>query len=87
MIMGALMTETIATDLHEFSKFINAWSSLFDETTEIKRAEVSKGFFLRMADSYISKGKYAEAIDTTSFSKRYRLILPYYNVRKRWRVF
>jgi tetratricopeptide (TPR) repeat protein len=63
MIMGALMTETIATDLHEFSKFINAWSSLFDETTEIKRAEVSKGFFLRMADSYISKGRYAEAID------------------------
>jgi tetratricopeptide (TPR) repeat protein len=63
MIMGALMTETIATNLHEFSKFINVWSALFDETTELKKAEVSKRFFLRMADSYISEGRYAEAID------------------------
>ena len=61
--MGALMKEAIATDLHEFSKFMNAWSSLFDETTGIQHAEVSKEFFLRMADSYISKGRYAEAID------------------------
>ena len=57
------MKEAIATDLHEFSKFMNAWSSLFDETTGIQHAEVSKEFFLRMADSYISKGRYAEAID------------------------
>ena len=57
------MTETIATDLHEFSKFMKAWDSLFDETTGIQHAEVSKGFFLRMAHLYIVKGKYAEAID------------------------
>jgi tetratricopeptide (TPR) repeat protein len=61
--MGAVMKETIATDLHEFSKFMNAWSSVFDKTTELKKAEVSKDFFLRMADLYISKGRYAEAID------------------------
>jgi hypothetical protein len=61
--MGALMKETIATDLHEFSKFMNAWSSVFDGTTEIKKADVSKEFFLRMADSYVSKSRYAEAID------------------------
>jgi hypothetical protein len=61
--MGALMKETIATDLHEFSKFMKAWDSLFNETTGIQHAEVSKEFFLRMADSYISKSKYAEAID------------------------
>ncbi len=46
-----------------FPKFMNAWSSLFDETTGIQHAEVSKEFFLRMADSYISKSRYAEAID------------------------
>jgi hypothetical protein len=61
--MGAVMKETIATNLHEFSKFMNAWSSVFDKTTELKKAEVSKDFFLRMADLYISKGRYAEAID------------------------
>jgi hypothetical protein len=61
--MGALMKEVIATDLHEFSKFMNAWSSLFDETTGIQHAEVSKEFFLKMADSYTSKSRYAEAID------------------------
>jgi hypothetical protein len=62
--MGALMKKAIATDLHEFSKFMNVWSSLFDETTGIQHAEVSKDFFLRMADLYRVKGKYAEAIDT-----------------------
>jgi predicted glycosyltransferase len=61
--MGALMKETIATDLHEFSNFMKAWDSLFDENTGLKHAEVSKDFFLRMADSYISKSRYAEAID------------------------
>ena len=61
--MGALMKEAIATDLHEFSKFMNVWSSLFDETTGIRHAEVSKEFLLRMADLYISKSRYAEAID------------------------
>ncbi len=57
------MKETIATDLYEFSKFMNVWSSLFDETTGLQHAEVSKEFLLRMADSYISKSKHAEAID------------------------
>jgi tetratricopeptide (TPR) repeat protein len=61
--MGTLMKENVATDLHEFSKFMKAWDSLFDENTGLKHAEVSKDFFLRMADLYISKGRYAEAID------------------------
>jgi hypothetical protein len=61
--MGALMKEVIATDLHEFSNFMKAWDSLFDETTGLQHAEVSKEFFLRMADSYISKCRYAEVID------------------------
>jgi len=60
---AALMKEAIATDLHEFSKFMKAWDSLFNETTGLQHAEVSKEFFLRMADSYISKSRYAEAID------------------------
>jgi hypothetical protein len=61
--MGALMKEAIATDLRDFSKFMNVWSSLFDETTGIQHAEVSKEFLLRMADLYIVKGRYAEVID------------------------
>ena len=61
--MGALMKEAIATDLHEFSKFMNVWSSLFDEKTGIRHAEVSKEFLLTMADLYISKSRYADAID------------------------
>jgi hypothetical protein len=61
--MGALMKDNIATDLREFSKFMNAWSSVFDGTTGFQRRQLSKEFFLRMADSYISKSRYAEAID------------------------
>ena len=61
--MGALTKKAIATDLHEFSKFMRAWDSLFDETHGIEHPWVSKEFFLGMADSYISKSMYAEAID------------------------
>jgi len=60
--MATLMTENIASELHEFSKFMNAWSSVVDEST-IQQAKISKEFFLRIADSYISEGRYAEAID------------------------
>jgi len=60
--MATLMTENIASELHEFSKFMNAWSSVVDEST-IQQAKISKEFFLRIADSFISEGRYAEAID------------------------
>jgi hypothetical protein len=45
--MGALMKENVVTDLHEVSKFMNAWSFVFDGTTGIKQGEVSKEFFLK----------------------------------------
>ena len=60
--MATLMTENIASELYEFSKFMNAWSSVLDEST-IQQAKISKEFFLRIADSCISEGRYAEAID------------------------
>jgi len=62
-MIGTSMKEVIATDLHEFSKFMNAWRSVFNETTEIEKTQVSKEFFLRLADSCISEGRYAAAID------------------------
>ncbi len=61
--MGAITKENIATDLREFSKFMNAWSSVFDGTTGFQQGEISKDFFLKKADLYISNRKYAEAID------------------------
>src|SRR4030043_2198022 len=61
-IVGTLITKDIVSGLHEFSKFMKAWSSVVDEST-IKQAKVSTEFFLKMADSCISKGRYAEAID------------------------
>lgn len=61
--MGAFMTENVVNDLCEFSKFMHAWSSVIDGTKGIQQGEVSKEFFLRIADSYISQGRYAEAID------------------------
>lgn len=60
--MGTLMTEIIASELHEFSKFMNSWSSVVDQST-IQQAKMSTEFFLKIADSCISEGRYAEAID------------------------
>src|SRR3990172_7073555 len=41
---------------------MKAWSSVVDESA-IQQAKVSTEFFLKMADSCISEGRYAEAID------------------------
>jgi len=57
-IMNVTMRKKVGSNLHEFSRFMGAWSSVLTET-EMKRAE----FFLKMADSRISDGMYAEAID------------------------
>jgi hypothetical protein len=60
--VGTLITKDIVSELHEFSKFMKAWSSVVDEST-IQQAKVSTEFFLKMADSCVSEGRYAEAID------------------------